>query len=527
LAGAQASDSSRIIGKFILPIEMSEPEGAEETDHRSEAIRTGGTVATNTGVQVVVGIVVVGVLGLLAYGAYTVSSGVNKVSNAVGDVAGAVAPAVGKVAGTAADVLEKSAPAIEKTVEAAGKVATAAGDFVTRASDVLGATVSEIEKISWSSYRRVGKTCHTQYLDLGGGKYVRAEYRETIQGLCQLGNNYQITKQEYDNYVDILARATSVRLWSAPDFNPQGNWQDVTYGNYPFIPQDWAVDDRDIEGLQVAPGYKAVLYTEPDFQGVIGEFIPGNYPDLKVYRNRVRSLRVVNETVSVLREYGTFWTEPDFRGVETKLQVGEYPRISDEGLTTDGIGSMVIPPGYAIRMYSGEAGQGSIAYFPSGTYKSTVEYAFRNQLLHGGDKVQSIAFFPLTVPSLIIYYHPNFQGPNYSIPLVEGYVELNCPDSNLVGWPHNHFGSFKIPAGWQLTLYQWTNYGGESVTYEGDVTDNIAYAISIGAKIAGDNADSYKISKTLSLGAQAGLVNPPLRFEAVKPLPATAYQSPI
>lgn len=278
---------------------------------------------------------------------------------------------------------------------------------------------------------------------------------------------------------EIQFRAQSIRVLSN---DPGGNWNgkgvalfnDCEYrgrsrvfaaGRYSNIVPNFGINPASI---RVAPGYTIQLFQQPNFQGISSGKITENNRCLGTsFRGRVRSVIISYEPNA--GGGGNFedvivYSDCYFQGRSQAVRPGFFPSLGSFGGITINPGSLRVPQGYEVELFTGTNYSGS--RFVINSNNTCLPAAYRNRIRSmtikyngygGGDNGSGWR------QEVSLYTSCYFGGSSASL------REGRYKDLRSAGLSSN-FGisSLRVPPGYEVELYPYANYQGARTIIRGD-----------------------------------------------------------
>ena len=249
-----------------------------------------------------------------------------------------------------------------------------------------------------------------------------------------------MTKNTSLSYLLLMVGCLFINVYSQcptfyTDSNQQGNsFQLCSNGNVPGQYND------QVSSFTVPAGYSVTLYSDSNYGGqVYGPYTRGSYNVPANFNDQLSSVsvsRIQNPNCV------TFYTDVDEQGDSFQLcSSGNIP-----GQYNDQVSSFVVPAGYSVTLYS-DVGYGGQSAGPYTQGLHNVPANFNDQLSSARiSRVQA-----QNCPTF--YTDANQQGNSFQL----------CSSGNVPGQYNDQVSSFTIPAGYSVTLYSNSGYGGQAV----------------------------------------------------------------
>jgi hypothetical protein len=300
------------------------------------------------------------------------------------------------------------------------------------------------------------------------------------------------------------------------DINYRGRAQAMHIGAYRSY-QLGQVGDQNISSLMIAPGYRVIAFSGPDFDGSSNVFTNSvtNMHTLPIsWGNRIRSLIVerlgqptagnvvvqppvqpqpiypggvvVNPQPGSIAQVPpgtpnnmvTVYAGSYYAGAKWSFQPGRYRASEILMVGARNISSLVVPPGFRVIAYTGDDFNGRSRVITSTIQDLVAEGAGWNKAISSMviERTDPGYVNPGNAGSVVIGGQPNggrpmpTAGPTevvmaYADAFYQGSAQRLDPGayrgSQLIGTPPRTMSSIRIPPGYKVTVYDGPNFDGD------------------------------------------------------------------
>lgn len=224
-----------------------------------------------------------------------------------------------------------------------------------------------------------------------------------------------------------------------------GASQALPAGRYPM--HRISIGNDRLSSLRVPPGWTVTLYRDDNYGGP-NLIVTGDLTYVgDAYNDWTSSIEVQGPSLAGVAIY----PDADFRGREQVLAPGKYD-LADLQIGNDRLSSLRVPSGWSVTLYRDAGFSG-----PSMTFTSDTNYVGDAY----NDWASSIIVQSATVSGVSIYKDANYQG--HSQVLAVGRYNIS-----QIAIGNDALSSIRIPPGLNVTLWEHSDFRGNSVTFSSD-----------------------------------------------------------
>jgi len=200
------------------------------------------------------------------------------------------------------------------------------------------------------------------------------------------------------------------------------------------------IPNDSLSSLRVPAGLEVELYEHEGFRGR-KKVVRGDVHFLHTFNDEVSSIRVRRTAV-------TLFKHRDFRGARQWLKPGRYDIQSlKRRIGNDRLSSLKIPRGWKVTLYEHAGFRGRM---------TIVEGNARN-LRHFDNTTSSIVVSKTRAPKKVTAFeHNDFKGRRIHLALGRYTI------SDLRGVGNDMISSLRVPAGWEVVLFEHANFRGRT-----------------------------------------------------------------
>lgn len=231
--------------------------------------------------------------------------------------------------------------------------------------------------------------------------------------------------------------------------------------------RELGMKNDDISSIKVSAGYKISVYQHNNFRGWKKTYQHPKSWLGKRYNDQISSV-IVEKVDRPHRRHAnaaaTLYQHADYRGYAVYLEEGKYSmaELIDLGMKNDDISSIQVHSGYKVIVYQHDKFRGWRKSFKHDTnwvgkrYNDQISSVVVKRVRGYSDLYQK--------PAVELFSRRHFQGK--SVALSTGYYSAR--DLKRMGIDHGDISSFKVDAGYQITLFQQDYLQLGSKTFYGD-----------------------------------------------------------
>lgn len=228
-----------------------------------------------------------------------------------------------------------------------------------------------------------------------------------------------------------------------------GTAQSLSCGKYDI--DDLLIGDNAVCSLGLAVGWKLTLYP-----GILYSGTPAVYSALteNLYLSTLSSYNSRASSIIVEPARVIIYADANYLGTSQVLDIGRYD-IASLTIGNDKLSSFRVPSGWRVTLYQHSKFSGT-------SQTHTTDSAYVGSF---NDVASSLV---VEIDQVIVYSEANYAGTSQTLGVGSHNMAALTIGNDVIS-------SLRVPAGWKVTLYQHSNFGGTAVSYLQDTTALGAY----------------------------------------------------